>query len=146
MKSTMHGALFLSSVFALAVAGTSRAAAAGQSVLSPGQQAVVDKAIAKLSADEKKMVTEWPDSKTLAEFFCAGPGLTAIKKQERTADRVLLGPDDEGVKKFVLTGNTQLSGRGSVRVHGGWKDFAFVCDLDPAKATVKSFTYKLDAK
>ena len=70
----------------------------------------------------------------------------AIKKQERTADRVFLGPDDEGVKKFVLTGNAHLSGRGTVRVHGGWKDFAFVCDLDPAQATVKSFTYKLDAK
>jgi len=67
-------------------------------------------------------------------------------KQERTADRVVLGPDDEGVKKFVLTGNTQLSGRGSVRVQVGWKDFAFVCDLDPTMATVKSFTYKLDAK
>lgn len=142
----MHSALFSSLVFAVAVAGSSPAAAAGQSVLSPGQQAVVEKATAKLSADEKKMITEWPDSKKLAEFLCAKPGLTAVKKQEPSADRVFLGPDDEGVKKFVLTGNTQLSGRGSVRVHGGWRDFAFVCDLDPAKATVKSFTYKLDSK
>ena len=106
----------------------------------------MDKAIAKLSAEEKKMVAEWPDGKKLAEFFCARAGLAAVKKQERTADRVILGPDDEGVKKFVLTGNTQLSGRGTVRVHGGWKDFAFSCDLDPAKGEVKSFTYKLDAK
>lgn len=142
----MNGALFSYLVFAVAVAGSPPAAAAGQSVLSPVQQAVVDKAVAKLSAEEKKMVTEWPDSKKLAEFFCAKAGLAAIKKKERAADRVILGPDDEGVKKFVLTGNTQLSGRGSARMHGGWKDFAFVCDLDPAKATVKSFTYKLDVK
>ena len=146
MNRALFSYLVLAVAVAVAVAGSSTAAAAGQSVLSPAQQAVVDKAIAKLSAEEKKMVTEWPDSKKLAEFFCARAGLTAIKKQERTADRVFLGPDDEGVKKFVLTGNTQLSGRGTVRVHGGWKDFAFVCDLDPAQATVKSFTYKLDAK
>ena len=142
----MHGVLFSSLVFAVALAGSSTAVAAGQSVLSTGQQAVVEKATAKLSADEKRMVAEWPDSKKLAEFFCAKAGLAAIKKKERAADRVILGPDDEGVKKFVLTGNTQLSGRGSVRVQGGWKDFAFVCDLDPTMATVKSFTYKLDAK
>ncbi|MDH5245825.1 MAG: hypothetical protein OEW98_05195 [Betaproteobacteria bacterium] len=139
MNAVLYSCLALA-----AVTGGSPVLAAAQSALSPAQQAVVDKAIAKTSAEERKMVAEWSDGKKLAEFFCAKPGLAAIRKQERTADRVFLGPDDEGVKKFVLTGNTRLSGRGTVRVHGGWKEFAFVCDLDPVKATAKGFTVTID--
>lgn len=116
------------------------------SVLSAPQNAVVDKAIAEVSAEEKKMVLAWPDGKKLAEFFCAKPGLAAIRKQESTADRVFLGPDDEGVKKLVLTGNTRLAGRRTVRVHGGWKEFSFVCDLDAEAAGVKSFTFSLEGQ
>jgi len=140
----MRAQLLCCLAVAVAVPGMAPAAT-GQSVLSPAQQAVVDKTFAKMSAADKQIVAKWSDGKKLAEFFCTKPGLAAIRKQERTADRVFLGPDDDGVKKFVLTGNTQLSGRGTVRIRGGWKDFTFVCDLDPGKAAVKSFTFKFEA-
>jgi hypothetical protein len=117
---------------------------AQQAGLSAAQKAVVEKKTASVSASEKAMIAGWPDSKKLAEFFCSPAGLQAVKKQHPDADRMALGPDDEGVKKFVLTGNTRLSGRGSVRLGGSWKDFTFDCTLDPEKAVATAFTFKLD--
>jgi hypothetical protein len=117
-----------------------------QSVLSPAQEKVVGQKTAKLSKSERDMIAGWSDSKKLAEFFCSPAGLRELKKADQKADRVFLGPDDEGVKKFALEGNTRLSGRGSVRVVGAWKDFSFQCTLDPEKATTTSFTYKFDTK
>jgi hypothetical protein len=115
-----------------------------QSVLSTAQKAAIEKKTASVSKSEKAMIDGWPDSKKLAEFFCSPEGLNVIKKQHPTADRVFLGPDDEGVKKFVVVSNTRLSGRGSVRLGADWKDFSFVCTLDPEKAVATAFTFTLD--
>ena len=119
-------------------------AAAGQSVLSPQQQTLIDHKTASLSQTEKDMIAGWSDARKLAEFFCSRAGLEAMKKQHPEADRMALGPDDEGVKKFVLTGNTKLSGRGTVRMGAPWKGFSFECTLDAQKAIATSFTYTLD--
>jgi hypothetical protein len=115
-----------------------------QSVLSEAQKAVIEKKTESVSKTEKAMIEAWPVSKKLAEFFCSPAGLAAIKKQHAAADRLFLGPDDEGVKKFVVVANTKLSGRGSVRLGADWKDFSFVCTLDPDKGTATGFTFTLD--
>ena len=72
-------------------------AAVAQSALSPAQQAVIDKKIARTSATEKQMVAGWSDGKKLAEFFCSEVGLKEIAKQHKGANRLFLGPDDECV-------------------------------------------------
>lgn len=117
--------------------------ASAQSTLSPAQQAVVARKTAQMSAEEKKMVAGWSDGKRLAEFFCAEAGLAEIGRQHKGASRLFLGPDDEGVKRFVVTGNTKVAGDGSVRVAADWKDLTFECTLNADNATVKSFTYQL---
>lgn len=129
----------------LAVTGALLIATAGwaASALSPAQEKVIAQKTAKVSAEEKKMIAGWSDGKKLAEFFCAPAGLAEFKKTSKAADRVFLGPDDEGVKQFVLVGNSKLSGRGSVRMGADWKDFTFQCTLDPDKGTATSFTYEL---
>ena len=120
------------------------ALSAQQSALSEAQKAAIHKKSVRMSATEKQMVDGWSDGKKLAEFFCAEAGLAAIKKQYATANRIFLGPDDEGVKQFVVVGNARLSGRGSVRMVGAWKDFAFSCTLDPDKAVATAFTFTMD--
>lgn len=112
-------------------------------VLSQAQQAVIAKKTGSTSATEKKMVAEWPDGKKLAEFFCSEVGLKEIAKQHKGADRLFLGPDDEGVKRFKVEGNRRVAGDGTVRVGPDWKDLTFDCVLDPEKAVVTSFRYKM---
>lgn len=128
----------------VAMIACSAALAYAQTVLSTAQKAAIEKKTASVSKTEKAMIDGWPDSKKLAEFFCSPEGLKAIKQQHPTADRVFMGPDDEGVKKFILVGNTKLSGRGTVRLGADWKDFSFVCTLDPEKAVATAFTFTLD--
>ena len=118
-------------------------AAAAQSALSKAQEAVIAKKIASTSANEKAMVAGWPDGGKLAKFFCAEVGLKEIAKQHKGADRLFLGPDDEGVKRFKVEGNRRVAGDGTVRVGPDWKDLTFDCVLDPDKAVVTSFTYKM---
>jgi hypothetical protein len=132
----------MAAVAALAVAG-SGAVLGAQSALSPAQLAVIAKKTAKLSADEKQMVDGWPIGKKLAEFFCSEAGVAEIAKQHKGAGRLFLGPDDDGVKRFVVTGNTKVAGDGSVRLGADWKDLSFECTIDAEKAVVKSFTYQL---
>ena len=116
---------------------------AGQSALSKAQEAAIAKKIAGTSATEKKMVADWPDGKKLAEFFCAEVGLKEIAKQHKGADRLFLGPDDEGVKRFTVDGNRRVAGDGTVRVGPDWKDLTFDCVVDPEKAVATSFSYKM---
>lgn len=87
------------------------------------------------------MVQSWSDAKKLAEFFCASAGLKAMQKQEKSAGRILMGPDEAGTKKFILVGNTHLKGKGAVRLGPNWKNFEFTCELDALKGIVSSFTY-----
>lgn len=128
----------------LVVVACSAAMLSAQGVLSRAQKGAIEKKTASVSKTEKAMIDGWPDSKKLAEFFCSPAGLASIKKQHATAGRLFLGPDDEGVKKFVVVGNTKLSGRGSVRLGADWKDLSFVCTLDPDKAIATGFTFTLD--
>jgi hypothetical protein len=118
-------------------------AAGAQSALSKAQQAVIAKKIARTSATEKQMVEGWSDGKKLAEFFCSEAGLKEIARQHKGADRLALGPDDEGVKRFRVEGNRRVAGDATVRVGPAWKDLTFDCVLDPDKAVVTSFSYKL---
>ncbi|UCG96638.1 MAG: DUF930 domain-containing protein [Burkholderiales bacterium] len=118
-------------------------AAAAQSALSKAQEAVIAKKIARTSATEKQMVAGWSDGKKLAEFFCSEAGLKEIAKQHKGADRLALGPDDEGVKRFKVEGNRRVSGDATVRIGPNWKELSFDCVLDPAKAVVTSFTYAM---
>jgi len=99
-----------------------------------------------MSKAEKEILAEMSDAGKLAEFFGSPAALAKFRKEVKGADRVPLGPDDEGVKKLVLDGNRKLSGRGAVRTPGNWKCCTFECVLDPGKATVNSFTYKFDGK
>lgn len=122
------------------------ALSAQQSALSEAQKAAIHKKSVRMSATEKQMVDGWSDGKKLAEFFCSPAALAEFRKTLKGADRVFLGPDEEGVKKFVLEGNGKLSGRGTVRTPGKWMEYAFECELDPDKATVKAFTYKLESQ
>ena len=115
-------------------------------VLSPAQEKVVAEKTAKLSPAEKAEIATWPDSKKLTEFFCAPVGLKEIQKVEKSADRLFLGPDDAGIAKLVVEGNRKVSGRGTVRLIGEWRDLAFECSLDPQKGTVTTFAYKMDPK
>ena len=119
------------------------ALAAGQSALSKAQEAVIAKKIATTSATEKQMVAGWSDGKKLAEFFCAEVGVKEIAKTHKGADRLILGPDDEGVKKFKVEGNRSVAGDGMVRVGPDWKDLTFACAVDPDKAVATSFSYKM---
>ena len=116
------------------------------SVLSPAQEKVVAEKTAKLSPAEKAEIASWPDSKKLTEFFCAPVGLKEIQKAEKRANRLILGPDDAGIARFVVEANRKVSGRGMVRLIGEWRDLSFECTLDPEKGTAAAFTYKLDPK
>ena len=118
----------------------------GASVLSPAQQNVIAKKTAKMSKAEKEILAEVSDAGKLAEFFCSPAPFGKFRKEVKGADRVSLGPGDEGVKKFVLDGNRKLSGRGTVCTPGNWKPYTFECVLDPGKVTVNSFTYKFEGK
>ena len=120
--------------------------ATASSVLSPAQEKVVAAKTAKLSPAEKAEIASWPDSKKLTEFFCTPVGLKEIQKAEKDANRLILGPDDAGIAKFVVEGNRKVSGRGMVRLIGEWRDLSFECTLDPEKGTTAAFTYKLDPK
>lgn len=130
---------------ALAASFGGDTAAATNSVLSHAQQAVVAQQTAKLSRDERAIVAGWSDARKLAEFFCSPAALAAFRKALPGADRVALGPDDAGVANFVLAGNDTLTGRGTVRVPGAWKDYRFTCALDAAKGSVRSFTFEFVA-
>jgi hypothetical protein len=130
-------------VAALAAAVGCGVALSAQSALTSAQLAVIAKKTAKMSATEKQMVDGWPVGKKLAEFFCSEAGVAEIARQHKGANRLFLGPDDEGVKRFVVTGNTKVAGDGSVRLGADWKDLTFECTLDAEKAVVKSFTYTL---
>ena len=134
------------SVALLAAAGAMAFPAWAASALSPAQEKVVASKTARLSKNETSMIAGWSDGKKLAEFFCSPAALAEFRKTLKGADRVFLGPDEEGVKKFVLEGNGKLSGRGTVRTPGKWMEYAFECELDPDKATVKAFTYKLESQ
>ena len=131
----------------LVAAGAAAAAgpAGGATALSPAQQKVVAKKTAKMSKAENEIIAGWSDGKKLGEFFCAPAALAKFKREVKGADRVALGPDDEGVKQFMLDGNRKLSGRGTVRTPGNWKNFTFECVLDPETAAVTSFTYEFEA-
>jgi hypothetical protein len=144
----MHPAHVVRSAALLAEACTMAVAlpAWGASVLSLAQQNVIAKTTAKMSKAEKEILAEMSDAGKLAEFFGSPAALAKFRKEVKGADRVSLGPDDEGVKKFVLDGNRKLSGRGTVRTPGNWKRYTFECVLDPGKATVNSFTYKFEGK
>ena len=116
------------------------------SVLSLAQEKVVAEKTAKLSSAEKAEIASWPDSKKLTEFFCAPVGLKEIQKADNRANRLILGPDDAGIAKFVVEGNRKVSGRGMVRLIGEWRDLSFDCTLDPERGTAAVFTYNLDPK
>lgn len=120
--------------------------ARASTALSPAQEKVISQKTAKLSKTERDMIAGWSDGKKLAEFFCSPAALAEFKKSLKGADRVFLGPDDEGASRFILYGNSKLSGRGTVRTPGNWKSYAFECVLDPDHAKVKAFTYKLEAQ
>lgn len=117
--------------------------AVAQSALTKAQQAVIAQKIARTSATEKQMVAGWSDGKKLAEFFCSEVGVKEIARKYKGADRLVLGPDDEGVRKFKVDGNRRVSGDGTVRVGAEWKDLAFDCVLEPDKAVVTSFSYTM---
>lgn len=118
-------------------------AVAGQSVLSRAQEAAISKAVAGASAGDKALIAGWSDGKKLAEFFCKRLGLMVIAKQQVGADRLFLGPDDEGVRRFKVEGNRRVAGDGTVRVGAEWKDLTFECVIDPDKALAISFVYKI---
>ena len=118
-----------------------------QTVLSPAQQKVVSQQVTRLKGTEEKAdVNGWSDARKLAEFFCRPIALAEFKKANKQASRVFLGRDDEDVKKFVIEGNTKVSGNGSVRFFGEWKDFSFACTLDPDKGTATSFKYQIETR
>ena len=127
-----------------AVALAAAAPVSADTLLSPKQQEVIARKTARSSPEEKAIIAGWSDARKLAEFFCAPSALAAFRKKEKGADRVSLGPDEAGTMKFVLVGNTRLSGRGTVRTPGHWKGYRFDCVLDPERGRVKSFAYDLD--
>ena len=131
-------------LLALGPAGAS-SARADASVLSPPQQALIAKALASAGTAEKKAISAWSDTKKLAEFFCAPAGLEALKQKFLAADRLVLGPGPGPVAEALLVrvGNSRLSGAGTVRTGGDWRNLRFECTLDPEKATVTSFTYTM---
>ena len=134
--------LAIAVLLALGPAGAS-SARADASALSPPQQAFITKAIASAGTAEKKAISAWSDTKKLAEFFCAPAGLEALKKKFLAADRLVLGPGPVAEALLVRVGNTRLSGAGTVRTGGDWRNLRFECTLDPEKATVTSFTYTM---
>lgn len=119
------------------------ASLAAQSELSKAQQAVVAQKIAKLSAQEKKIVAEWSDGYKLTEYFCKDAARAELKKTVPQLGRVFLGTDEESIKRFKVEGNTKVSGEGQLQNGPTWKDFTFACALDAEKASVKSFTFSM---
>ena len=89
------------------------------------------------SSAERDMANSWSNAKKVAEFLCRPAALPVLKKQIAGADRVFLGTDDP--KTLNLESNQKLSGTGSARYSGGWKDFTFACALDPLAGKVTSF-------
>jgi hypothetical protein len=119
------------------------AAAGAQSVLSPAQQKVINAKTAKWNAEQMKVHNEKTDARKLADFFCAPLALAELKKADKTANKVVLGADENGESPLAAVGNTKVSGLGTARFYGTWKTFAFECTLDATKATATSFTYKM---
>lgn len=130
----------------LAGALLAAAPAMAGTTLSPAQEKVIAEKTAKMSPAEKEEIGTWPDGKKLTEFFCTPLGLGEVKKVEKSADRLILGPDDAGIARFVVDGNRKVSGRGMVRLIGEWRDLSFECTLDPEEGTAKDFTFELDKK
>jgi hypothetical protein len=114
-------------------------AAAADVELSAAQQEVVQRALQTIKPSGSRAIAEqWSDAKKVAEILCRPAALKEFKKTDKMADRVFLGTDDPVT--LSLESNAQLTGTGQVRSHGvHWKDFSFVCRLDPATGKVERF-------
>lgn len=114
-------------------------AAAADVELSAAQQKAVQSALQTIKpAGGRAIAEQWSDAKKVAEILCRPAALKAFRKTDKKTDRVFLGTDDPAT--LSLESNEQLTGIGQVRSHGTqWKDFSFICRLDPATGKVERF-------
>lgn len=114
-----------------------------QGGLSKAQTAAIDKILSAMQPADRKMSTSWSDAKKLVEFLCQPVAMAELKKTFPKADRVFFGPDEEGVKKFVVDPQKSVAGSGTFREAAAWHDFTFTCTFNPETAAATSFTYKV---
>jgi hypothetical protein len=129
--------LLLAVALALTVGSAAEGAVSAQG-LSPAQSALAARRIAALRTPaDRGVASQWTDAKKAAEFFCRPIALTSLKRQVKGADRVFLGTDDPGALHLVSA--ARLEGSGQVRAGPGWRDFTFVCRLNPRTGKAVGF-------
>jgi hypothetical protein len=138
MPTLWFAALLMLGVLQEGASAPSSGAAAAAPTLSVAETAAISRQIATLrSPVDRSVANGWSDAKKVAELLCRPAALPVLKKQLAGVDRVFLGTDDP--KTLTLHGPEKLMGTGSARYSGGWRDFTFTCELDPATAKVTSF-------
>jgi hypothetical protein len=131
------------SILAAGIMATTLSASASEGgILSPAEKTLITKRIATLHAPEDRHMAEgWSEAKSAAEFLCRPAALPVLRRSLKGADRVFLGTDQPDT--LHLENAQLLTGSGSVRYSGGWRDFTFECRLNDATGRVKSFNVEL---
>jgi hypothetical protein len=114
-------------------------AQAAEPALSTAEKANIARQIAAMRGPADRHVAEgWTNAKKVAEYLCRPLALPELKKQEKGADRVFLGTN--APETLTLESDQRLVGTGTFRYPGGWKDFKFSCELNPAAGKATAFT------
>lgn len=125
----------------LTAASAASAQSGGSPRLSPAQAVYVAQQIATLrSPQERALASDWSDAKKAAELICRPLALETLKREQAAVDRVFLGTDDPSTLRLVS--ERRLEGEGQMRLGSAWRQFNFVCGLNPdtGKATTFALT------
>ncbi|HTF68286.1 MAG TPA: hypothetical protein VK638_36975 [Edaphobacter sp.] len=138
MAARINRVLALTTALLAYAAIPATAQAPPEPALSATQTTVVNRKIAALHSEaDRRVASEWSNSKKVAEILCRPAATAYWKKKAPGADRVFLGTS--APETLILESNQRLTGSGQYRTPKGWTDFRFTCDLDPEKGTVTAF-------
>jgi hypothetical protein len=134
-EHTQQMKIVLTATMLLLAIGPPEAHAEG---LSPAESRLIAAQIARLHyPQERGLARQWSNAKKVAELLCRPAAMAVLREQVKGADRIFLGA--EAPDSLRLDSNRHLSGGGSARSPGGWRDFTFDCQLDPRTGSVTQF-------
>lgn len=93
------------------------------------------------SIDEKKVVSEWPERKKIAEFICRPAAFNELKKAYPDIEKLFLVEGNDGMSLSMESSN-RLRGQGSFRAGMDWFNFKFECLISDS-VSASAFHYQV---